>query len=62
VGAFSYGLYLFHQPYVLYAGERWRALPTLPYAIAATALIAALFVGARTIERIVGRLTDRVLA
>ena len=26
VGAYSYGLYLIHQPYVLYAGERMRGL------------------------------------
>ena len=62
VGAFSYGLYLFHQPYVLYAGERWRGLPTVPYLLAATLLIGVLFVAARAIERLVGRLTDRVLA
>lgn len=62
VGAFSYGLYLFHQPYVLYAGERWRELGTVSYLFAATTLIAVLFVIARAIERGVGRLTDRVLA
>lgn len=61
VGAYSYGLYLLHQPYVLYAGPRWQDLGTMPYALAATTLVAVLFVASATVERAVGRLTDRIL-
>jgi peptidoglycan/LPS O-acetylase OafA/YrhL len=43
VGAYSYGLYLLHQPYVTYAGERLRDLNVatfVPIALALTALLA----------------------
>lgn len=61
VGTYSYGLYLLHQPYVLYAGPRWHDLDTLPYLVASTALVTILFVCSATIERGVAFLADRVL-
>ena len=61
VGAYSYGLYLLHQPYVMYAGPRFASFATPVYALAATALVATLTLGSMAIERAVARITERVL-
>jgi len=45
IGAYSYGLYLLHQPYVLYFGARLREKPMLyfvPYAFAILGIITIL--------------------
>jgi peptidoglycan/LPS O-acetylase OafA/YrhL len=61
VGVSSYGLYLVHQPYVLYFAERMRGLETPTFVAAASGIIAALVLGAMGLERAVNALTDRVL-
>jgi peptidoglycan/LPS O-acetylase OafA/YrhL len=61
VGAFSYGLYLLHQPYVIYFGERMRTLSLPAFVVLACAVIAALALGASPLERYVNQLTGRVL-
>lgn len=61
VGASSYGLYLVHQPYVLYFGERMRSLDAATFVVGAGAIIAVLTLGAMAIERAVNGLTRRVL-
>jgi peptidoglycan/LPS O-acetylase OafA/YrhL len=61
VGAYSYGLYLLHQPYVLYVGARVQALSTPAFLAAMVVLIAVLTLGAMTIERRVNQLTQRAL-
>jgi peptidoglycan/LPS O-acetylase OafA/YrhL len=61
VGAFSYGLYLLHQPYVIYFGERMRGLSLPTFTVLACAIIAALALGAIPLERYVNQLTGRVL-
>ena len=61
VGAFSYGLYLLHQPYVIYFGERMRDLHMVTFFIAGWAIIATLTVCTIPLERYVNQLTSRVL-
>jgi len=61
VGAFSYGLYLVHQPYVLYFGVRMREMNELLFIILAWGIIALMTVVAIPLERYVNQLTSRVL-
>jgi peptidoglycan/LPS O-acetylase OafA/YrhL len=61
VGLHSYGLYLLHQPYVLYFGTHMRDFGMLSFVVLAWAIIALLTVGAIFLERCVNQLTDRVL-
>jgi peptidoglycan/LPS O-acetylase OafA/YrhL len=61
VGAFSYGLYLVHQPYVLYFGVRMREMNELLFIVLAWGIIALITVVAIPLERYVNQLTSRVL-
>ena len=61
VGAYSYGLYLLHQPYVLYFGKLMAGLSTSRYIGGACVLIAVLALVSMQIERAVNQLTQRVL-
>lgn len=61
VGTYSYGLYLLHQPYVLYFAGLGRHLPTPSFVAMACALIAALALCSMALERQVDRLAQRVL-
>ncbi len=61
VGAFSYGLYLLHQPYVIYFGERLRELDMLTASLVGWVIIAGLTVCAIPLERYVNQLTSRIL-
>jgi peptidoglycan/LPS O-acetylase OafA/YrhL len=61
VGTYSYGLYLVHQPYVLYFGARMRSLETPDFLVAAVGIVVILTFGAMTLERGVNRLTSRTL-
>ena len=57
-GIYSYGIYLFHHPYVLYFGEHLRGYPMLIFVMAASVLIAIISAGAVFIERFLNRLTS----
>lgn len=61
LGATSYGFYLLHQPYVLYAGERMRSLPLGAFVLAGAAILAAIAWGSGLLERAVNQLTQRVV-
>jgi peptidoglycan/LPS O-acetylase OafA/YrhL len=61
VGAYSYGLYLVHQPYVLYLGERVRDLSGPVFALVACGVVALLAAGVIPLERAVNQLVDRLL-
>jgi peptidoglycan/LPS O-acetylase OafA/YrhL len=61
VGAFSYGLYLLHQPYVLYFGERLRDFNMLAVSLIGCVIIAVITLCAIPLERHVNQLTNRVL-
>jgi len=56
-GAYSYGIYLFHQPYVMYWGERLRSLSMPAFLLCATGILLAIAVASGTIERAIDRLT-----
>jgi peptidoglycan/LPS O-acetylase OafA/YrhL len=51
LGAYSYGLYLVHQPYVIYFGERMREFNPLTFTALATVIIAILTLAAIAMER-----------
>ena len=61
VGFYSYGLYLIHQPYVIYAGIRMRGYPMSEFVLAAGATIVVFVLGCAYIERRVNYLAVRVL-
>jgi peptidoglycan/LPS O-acetylase OafA/YrhL len=61
VGAYSYGLYLLHQPYVIYFGERMRDLSVPVFTVLACGVIALLTLATIPLERHVNQLTSRVL-
>ena len=61
VGAFSYGLYLLHQPYVIYFGERMREMNEVVFTLLAWVIIAIITCAAIPLERYVNQLTSRVL-
>lgn len=61
VGAFSYGVYLVHQPYVTYFAERMRGFRMAAFVPATLVLMAIITLAAIPLERAVNRLTDRVL-
>ena len=61
VGAFSYGLYLLHQPYVLYFAERLRDMNEVPVSVLGGVLIVVLTCLTIPLERYVNQLTNRIL-
>lgn len=60
VGVYSYGLYLLHQPYVIYFGAHAGALGTAAYLLLSIPVIATLTLGAIALERAVNALTKRL--
>jgi peptidoglycan/LPS O-acetylase OafA/YrhL len=61
-GAYSYGIYLLHQPHIIFLGLRIGGLPPAAFAAAALAGIAAVSVVAIVIEKAVNSLVERFLA
>jgi len=61
VGVFSYGLYLIHQPYVIYLGERMRWMTLYEFVAAACPIIALLAVFCAQLERFVNRIVNFAL-
>jgi peptidoglycan/LPS O-acetylase OafA/YrhL len=58
VGIFSYGLYLIHQPYVIYFGERMRWMPLYGFVAAACPIIALLAIFSAQLEKNVNRVVN----
>jgi peptidoglycan/LPS O-acetylase OafA/YrhL len=61
VGAFSYGLYLVHQPFVLYFAPKLAKLAIPDFTVLIASLIVVLTITAMAMERRVNALTQRVL-
>lgn len=58
IGVYSYGLYLLHQPYVIYLGEHTRQLAVFPSTILALAVIGAIALLAAGLEKSVNRFVN----
>ncbi len=61
-GVYSYGIYLLHQPFVMYAGEQLRSYPLGIYFVLAAAIIMLIALIAMIIEYTVNRLISRLPA
>ena len=56
VGAYSYGVYLLHQPYVIYFGEHLRDQPMVVFVPCAVLILGIITLFSMLIERNVNRL------
>jgi peptidoglycan/LPS O-acetylase OafA/YrhL len=62
VGIYSYGLYLLHEPSVIYLGIRMRTMSMSGFFAAACLIIAMIALVSAQIERYVNRLSDRFMS
>lgn len=62
VGSYSYGIYLLHQPYVIYFGAQMQGVGTVAYVLCAIPVIAVLAVCSIALERGVNWAMRRVAA
>ncbi len=68
-GIYSYGIYLFHQPYVMYAGEKFRPYSLAGFLALASAVTLLIVLGSicleysvnRTVNPVVEKILSRVL-
>jgi len=60
IGAFSYGLYLVHQPYVIWLGLRIREQPIWMFLLIAAATLAVLSAWGIVLEKTINTLLDRL--
>ncbi len=60
LGLYSYGFYLLHQPYLIYAGERLRALDLGAFTALGFVILAAVAAGSGLVENGVNRAARRV--
>ena len=58
VGAYSYGLYLLHQPYVIYFGDQMRGLSLPVFVVLACGIITVITLCTIPLERYVNQLTN----
>ena len=61
IGAFSYGLYLVHQPYVIWLGLRIREQPVWMFLLIAAAVLAVLSVLGIALEKTTNALLDKFI-
>lgn len=59
LGVYSYGLYLLHEPYVLYFGERLRELPLWSFVATTIPILAVIAVASGLLEKLVNDATQR---
>ena len=59
-GAYSYGIYLLHQPHVIFVGLRVRSLTVPAFALVAAATMLFVAVEGIGVEKAVNALVDRV--
>ena len=62
VGAFSYGLYLVHQPYVIWLGLRIREQPIWMFLLIAAATMAVLSAWGIILERATNALVNKLIS
>ncbi len=61
VGAFSYGIFLVHQPYVIWVGQRIQEQPMWAFLLIAVATLAVLSAWGIALEKATNALVDRLL-
>ena len=61
VGAFSYGLYLVHQPYVIWLGLRIREQPIWMFLLIAAATLAVLSAWGIVLEKGTNALVNKLI-
>lgn len=61
IGAYFYGLYLVHQPYVMWLGLRIREQPILLFLLIGVATIAVLSAWGITLEKSTNALVNKLL-
>ena len=62
VGAYSYGLYLIHQPYVIWLGLRIREQPILMFLLIAVATLAVLSAWGMLLEKATNTLVNKLVS
>jgi peptidoglycan/LPS O-acetylase OafA/YrhL len=58
-GIYSYGIYLFHQPYIMYVGEKLRPFHFGVFLIASAAMVVLIAIASICIEYSMNRVVDR---
>ena len=58
-GIYSYGIYLLHQPYIMYIGEKLRPFPFSVFFVASAAMVVLVSFAATHIEYAVDRIVGR---
>jgi peptidoglycan/LPS O-acetylase OafA/YrhL len=61
VGAFSFGLYLVHQPLVTWLGQQIKTLPVCLFLCISVGVLVALSAASARLERMVNTLTEHLL-
>ena len=61
-GVYSFGIYLLHQPYVLYFGERLRGQPMTIFVFAGAGLIMIIAAGAMLIESGIKKASNKIFS
>jgi peptidoglycan/LPS O-acetylase OafA/YrhL len=59
-GVYSYSIYLFHQPYVMYAGDKLQSYHIGVYLILAAAIIAAIVMISMCVEYAINLLVSKL--
>ena len=62
VGVYSYGLYLIHQPYVIWLGLRIREQPIWMFLLIAVATLAALSAWGMLLEKVTNALVNKLIS
>jgi peptidoglycan/LPS O-acetylase OafA/YrhL len=62
VGLYSYGLYLIHQPYVIWLGLRIREVPIWAFLLICVPTLAALSAWGMFLENATNRLVNRLVS
>jgi peptidoglycan/LPS O-acetylase OafA/YrhL len=62
VGVYSYGLYLIHQPYVIWLGLRIREQPIWMFLLIAVATLAVLSAWGMLLERATNTLVNKLIS
>ena len=60
-GAYSYGIFLVHQPYVIWLGLRIRALPIWAFLLVCVAVLTVMSLWGAALEKAINALVNKLL-